>query len=70
MKKLYCEKCREQIGEISKGRIRRDTILICRDCQDADELERSADNINDAVGNIKGMGGFENIFNDILSGKA
>ena len=32
MKILYCNKCNKKVGEINKGKIKIDTILICKSC--------------------------------------
>jgi RNase P subunit RPR2 len=62
MKKLYCEKCRKQIGEMSKGRIIKNTILICPYCQEIDRLNESADRFK----NIGGDG--SDIWHDMIKG--
>lgn len=53
MKTLYCDKCGKYLGEIKKGKIKNNTILICNECNTNSNIKE--DNI------------FPNIFNELFN---
>ncbi len=43
MKKLTCKVCGCYLGEIDKGRIRKDAVVLCEYCYSVTDLKSAAD---------------------------
>jgi hypothetical protein len=62
---LKCKCCSKPLGEISKGKLKKNTVVICKECYDIIEIKETANKLN----NINSNNSFPDIFKDIFKGK-
>lgn len=67
MKELRCNRCSKYLGEMVEGKIKKDAVLICKECLEAYKTLESLGNYS------KGVGGGNktdiDFFNGIFGGK-
>jgi len=52
MKTFQCSKCSTYLGEMSKGKIKRDIVILCSECADKMRTLKSLDNFEKHRPNI------------------
>jgi uncharacterized Zn finger protein (UPF0148 family) len=66
---IYCNKCKKEVGELIKSKIKKGTIFICPSCAkqkaSSEELKKAADALKKASRSGKPPTGFEDIFKDM-----
>lgn len=63
MKVFRCEKCAKQLGEMTKGKIKKGTVLFCKECYDKIKMKESADKLSGLGDKGSAFDMFNGIFN-------
>lgn len=71
MKEFRCSRCGTYLGEMSKGKIKKDTSLLCKTCM---EFYKTCDSIAQASfgkgSKMSDMGAFGDLFGNMFGGKS
>jgi len=62
MKEFRCDRCGAYLGEMSQGKVKLGSVMLCKGCLEKYKTFESLGNYKDATGG--GVG--ENIFNDLF----
>lgn len=41
MKRLYCVRCSVELGKMNKGKIKKNAVLLCADCNEKSKISES-----------------------------
>jgi len=68
MKEFKCKRCGKYLGEMSKGKLHKDAIILCNKCKDFYETCESLSKYNKGMKEPKGASNYDinNMFGDIF----
>lgn len=61
-KEFRCKKCNRYLGEMSKGKLKKDAIVLCTECMKKIEILENLQNFKDSTAHSRGTEGLGDLF--------